>query len=134
MLGNILVGRYQFISHLGGGGFGETFVAFDTQLPGKPKCVVKKLQPQSQDPITLQTARRLFDTEAQVLYKLGTNEHIPLLLAYFEENQEFYLVQEFITGHDLSQELVPGKKFSQEEVIKLLQSILKIIKRKSISI
>lgn len=127
MLGNILVGRYQIISHLGGGGFGETFVAFDTQLPGKPQCVVKKLQPQSKDPITLQTARRLFDTEAQVLYKLGIHGHIPLLLAYFEENQEFYLVQEFITGHDLSQELEPGKKFSQAEVIKLLQSILEIL-------
>lgn len=95
MLGNMLVGRYQIISHLGGGGFGETFVAYDTQLPGKPKCVVKKLKPQATDPTTLQTARRLFDTEAQVLYKLGTHNQIPQLLAYFEENEEFYLVQEF---------------------------------------
>ncbi|MDJ0799315.1 MAG: tetratricopeptide repeat protein [Calothrix sp. MO_167.B12] len=127
MLGNILVGRYQIISHLGGGGFGETFVAFDTQLPGKPKCVVKKLKPQSRDPITLQTARRLFDTEAQVLYKLGNYKYIPQLLAYFEENQEFYLVQEFITGHDLSQELAPGKKWSQEEVITFLRALLEIL-------
>lgn len=127
MLGNTLVGRYQIISHLGGGGFGETFVACDTQLPGSPQCVVKKLKPQANDPVTLETARRLFDTEAQVLYKLGTHDYIPQLLAYFEENAEFYLVQEFIEGHDLSQELIPGKTLSQDEVISLLMEILQIL-------
>ena len=127
MLGNTLVGRYQIISHLGDGGFGETFVACDTHLPGLPQCVVKKLKPQATDPLNLETARRLFDTEAQVLYKLGIHDRIPQLLAYFEENAEFYLVQEFIAGHDLSTELAPGKIFSQEEVISLVQEILSIL-------
>ncbi|MBH8572546.1 tetratricopeptide repeat protein [Nostocaceae cyanobacterium CENA369] len=127
MLGNTLVGRYQIISHLGGGGFGETFVASDTHLPGVPECVVKKLKPQASDPVTLETARRLFDTEAQVLYKLGTHDRIPQLLAYFEEKAEFYLVQEFIEGHDLSKELAPGKTFSQIQVVLLLQEILEIL-------
>ncbi|MBG1270038.1 tetratricopeptide repeat protein [Nostoc sp. WHI] len=127
MLGNTLVGRYQIISNLGGGGFGETFVACDTQLPGSPQCVVKKLKPQASDPLTLETARRLFDTEAQVLYKLGTHDRIPQLLAYFEENAEFYLVQELIEGHDLSQELTPGKTLSQDQVISLLQELLTIL-------
>ncbi|MDB9305831.1 MULTISPECIES: serine/threonine-protein kinase [Cyanophyceae] len=127
MLGNTLVGRYQIISHLGGGGFGETFVACDTHLPGLPQCVVKKLKPQATDPVNLETARRLFDTEAQVLYKLGIHDRIPQLLAYFEENAEFYLVQEFIPGHNLSQELTPGKIFSPEEVISLIQEILAIL-------
>ncbi|WP_341528615.1 tetratricopeptide repeat protein [Nostoc sp. UHCC 0302] len=127
MLGNTLVGRYQIISLLGGGGFGETFVACDTQLPGSPKCVVKRLKPQASDPVTLETARRLFDTEAQVLYKLGTCDRIPKLLAYFEEDAEFYLVQEFIEGHDLSKEIIPGKTLSQDEVISLLEEILTIL-------
>ncbi|MFN6530202.1 tetratricopeptide repeat protein [Nostoc sp. ChiSLP03a] len=127
MLGNTLVGRYQIISNLGGGGFGETFVACDTQLPGSPLCVVKKLKPQASDPVTLETARRLFDTEAQVLYKLGTHDRIPQLLAYFEENAEFYLVQELIEGHDLSKELTSDKILSQEEVISLLQELLTIL-------
>ena len=127
MLGNTLVGRYQIIRHLGGGGFGETFVACDTQLPGLPQCVVKKLKPQSNDPVSLQTARRLFDTEAQVMYKLGTHDRIPQLLAYFEEKEEFYLVQEFIEGHDLSQQLTSEKNFTQAEVISLLQEILEIL-------
>ncbi|MHC5827157.1 MAG: protein kinase domain-containing protein, partial [Nostoc sp.] len=90
-------------------------------------CVVKKLKLQASDPITLETARRLFDTEAQVLYKLGTHDRIPQLLAYFEENAEFYLVQELIEGHDLSQELTPGKTLSQDQVISLLQELLTIL-------
>ena len=127
MLGNKLVGRYQIISNLGGGGFGETFVAYDTHLPGSPQCVVKKLKPEANDSTTLQTARRLFDTEAQVLYKLGIHERIPQLLAYFEENQEFYLVQEYIYGHDLDEEIKPGEPISEVQVISLLQEILEIL-------
>ncbi|MEC4819059.1 MAG: serine/threonine-protein kinase, partial [Scytonema sp. PMC 1069.18] len=127
MLGSTLVGRYQIMSHLGGGGFGETFVACDTQLPGTPQCVVKKLKPQAKDPVSLETARRLFDTEAQVLYKLGTHDRIPQLLAYFEENEEFYLVQEFIEGHNFSQEIIPGQALSQDQVIVLLEEILEIL-------
>lgn len=127
MLGKILAGRYEIVSHLGGGGFGQTFVARDTKLPGTPQCAVKLLRPQAHDPVTLQTARRMFDTEAQVLYRLGNHERIPQLLAYFEENEEFYLVQEFIEGHDLSLELTPGKRLSQEEVITFLEEIFEIL-------
>jgi tetratricopeptide (TPR) repeat protein len=127
MLGNTLVGRYQITNYLGGGGFGETYVANDTQLPGNPQCVVKKLKPQSTDIATLEIARRLFDTEAQVLYKLGNHDRIPQLLAYFEENAEFYLVQELIIGNDLSQELKSGVIFTQNQVISLLQEILEIL-------
>lgn len=127
MLGNTLVGRYQITNYLGGGGFGETYVANDTHLPGLPQCVVKKLKPQSGDIATLEIARRLFDTEAQVLYKLGTHDRIPQLLAYFEENAEFYLVQELIVGNNLSQELRPGTIFTENQVISLVQEILEIL-------
>ena len=127
MLGNTLVGRYQITNYLGGGGFGETYVANDTHLPGLPQCVVKKLKPQSSDIATLEIARRLFDTEAQVLYKLGTHDRIPQLLAYFEENAEFYLVQELIVGNNLSQELTSSTIFTENQVISLVQEILEIL-------
>ena len=125
--GQKLNGRYQIISHLGQGGFGTTFLAEDLHLPDKRKCVVKQLKPQANDPFTLETARRLFDTEAKTLYRLGNHPQIPQLFAYFEENQEFYLVQEYIQGCDLDQELKPGQVKSEEEVISLLQEILQIL-------
>ncbi|MGB7444206.1 MAG: tetratricopeptide repeat protein [Coleofasciculaceae cyanobacterium] len=120
-------GRYRIISQLGQGGFGQTFLAQDQHLPGNQQCVVKQLKPQATDPLTLQTARRLFDTEAQVLYRLGVHEQIPRLFAYFEENQEFYLVQELIEGEDLTHELIAGKKLDEKQTISLLKEILEIL-------
>ncbi|HEY9676029.1 MAG TPA: tetratricopeptide repeat protein [Waterburya sp.] len=126
-LGQTIGGRYKIITQLGQGGFGTTFVAEDLHLPGNYQCVVKQLKPQSTDPLTLETARRLFETEAKVLHQLGNHEQIPQLFAYFEENQEFYLVQELIEGNDLSQELTPGKQLSEDQAISLLKDILAIL-------
>jgi serine/threonine protein kinase len=127
MIGSILRGRYAILKQLGSGGFGETYIAEDRDLPGSPKCVVKRLKPQSQDPFVLQTAKRLFDTEAAVLYQLGSNDQIPRLMAHFEENQQFYLVQEFVEGRDLSQELLPGVRWNEAQVLAFLRDTLGIL-------
>ncbi|MGB3759157.1 MAG: protein kinase, partial [Rivularia sp. (in: cyanobacteria)] len=66
--------------------------------------------------------------EAQVLYRLGKgHKQIPEMFAHFEENDEFYLVQEFVDGHDLTKEIKQRHKLSEEKVIKLLQEILEVL-------
>lgn len=125
--GQTLGGRYQILTQLGQGGFGRTFLAEDLYLPGHPKCVVKQLQPMANDPDTLQVARRLFDTEAQILHQLGKHPQIPQLFAYFEESQDFYLVQEYIEGENLAEELASHKTIAEENVIYLLSEILEIL-------
>ncbi|NEO33670.1 MAG: tetratricopeptide repeat protein [Symploca sp. SIO3C6] len=122
-----LGGRYKIISQLGAGAFGQTFLAQDLHLPEHPQCVVKQLKPQVSDPKSLQTARRLFDTEAKVLYQLGHHDQIPLLLAHFEDNQEFYLAQELIEGEPLTKKLVENQPWSQNQVVTLLQDILQVL-------
>ncbi len=124
MLGKVLGGRYQVLLHLGGGGFGQTFLAQDRHLPGKPKCVVKQLKPQINDPSSLEAAVRLFDREAEVLYQLGSHPQIPQLFAHFEENAEFYLVQEFVEGTVLNKEMRRGRTFPEADVVELMQDIL----------
>ena len=125
--GTILRQRYKIIYILGSGAFGDTYLAADIDLPNHPKCVVKHLKPNS-DPVVLQTVRRLFDSEAKVLYRLGNDsDQIPRLFAHFEEQGEFYLVQEFVDGQDLSKEISSGKKLSETEVTKLLQEILEVL-------
>jgi eukaryotic-like serine/threonine-protein kinase len=129
VLGKILGGRYQITESLSKGGFGTTYLAQDTQRPGNPICVVKQLTPARKDESTLQIAQRLFNQEADILEKLGEHDQIPRLLAYIEESQEFYLVQEYIKGHDLSQEIPPkGAQKTEAETIKLIQDILEILK------
>lgn len=127
MIGQILGGRYQITAQLGQGGFGITYTAIDIGRPGNPQCIVKHFKPMSTDPYTLTNAKRLFDTEAEKLERLGNHDQIPRLLAFFEENQQFYIVQEYIEGHDLAQELISGQKLSEPIVIQLLQDILEVL-------
>ncbi|MBD2462904.1 tetratricopeptide repeat protein [Oscillatoria sp. FACHB-1407] len=120
-------GRYKIIGQLGAGGFGQTFLAEDLHLPGHPRCVIKRLQPQSTDAHNLQIARRLFESEAKVLYQLGDHDQIPRLLAHFEEADDFYLAQELIVGQPLNHELAAGKPWSEARVIALLKDILSVL-------
>ncbi len=125
--GKVLDGRYKIVKVLGSGGFSETYIAEDTRLPGKAQCVVKQLKPTYNKPDQLIIARRLFTSEAQTLQKLGTHNQIPQLLAYFEEEEEFYLVQEYIAGHALSDELTTGNPISESQVIEILQDLLETL-------
>ena len=127
IIGQILGGHYKVINLLGEGGFGETYLAQDTHLPDNPYRVVKKLKPQITNPSNLEIAQRLFDTEAKTLYKLGTHNQIPQLFAHFEEKGEFYLVQEYIEGDNLTKEIQPGKPLDEAQVIQLLQEILEVL-------
>ncbi|XZF62266.1 MAG: CHASE2 domain-containing protein [Gloeotrichia echinulata DVL01] len=125
--GNILSGRYKILQVLGSGGFSETYIAEDTQRPGNPLCVVKQLKPANTKSRDLELARRLFNSEAQTLEKLGIYHQIPQLLAYFEEDTEFYLIQEYIVGHPLSQELPSGKTLDETSVIEILRDLLQTL-------
>ena len=127
MIGQLLAGHYRVLQVLGVGGFGQTYITEDLHLPGNPKCVLKHLKPASADKELLEMARKFFEKEAIVLQQLGNHDRIPRLLAYFEEQQEFYLVQEYIPGHPLSTELQTGTKWSEQQVVELLQEILDIL-------
>ncbi len=127
-LGKILRQRYKIIDSLGSGGFGDTYLAQDLDLPGNPKCVVKHLKPRSSNPRVLAHAQMLFEREVKALYRLGQDsDQIPKLFANFQEGTEFYLVQEYIEGHDISQELTLGTKLSESETQDLLKGILEAL-------
>ena len=127
MIGLVLDRRYQIIEVLDRGGFGQTFLAEDTKRPGNPICVVKQLKPSFYDPELLNKARELFNREAESLQKLGEHDQIPRLLAYFEEDQEFYLIQEYILGNTLDRELIPDQPLTEDQVITIVQELLEIL-------
>jgi eukaryotic-like serine/threonine-protein kinase len=122
--GQLLCDRYRVEKALAAGGFGQTFLAVDTHLPSQPQVVVKLLKPAQNDPATLQIAQRLFNTEAETLERLGKdNDRIPSLYAYFPLQGEFYLVQEYIAGTTLTDEL-QKRKISESDTLAILHEIL----------
>lgn len=128
MLGLLISNRYRLTKCLRQGNFCETYLAEDTHLPDNPQCIVKKLKPQSSDPFVVETAKRLFNTEAMVLYRLGSHDRIPRLLAHVPNEDNFFLVQEYIDGDSLSDgEIRPGRRASEQGAIALLEDVLEIL-------
>ncbi|OUL27929.1 serine/threonine protein kinase [Nostoc sp. RF31YmG] len=128
MLGSKLLGeRYQVVEVLSQGAFCQTYKVQDSYLPNHPTRVVKHFLPSSKYSIPVEIRRRLFTREVESLKKLSNYDLVPQLLADFEDNLEFYLVQEFIEGHPLSAELSPGHCWSESKVFQLLYEILSIL-------
>jgi serine/threonine protein kinase, bacterial len=123
----LLRDRYRVIQALGQGGFGATFLAKDESLPGEPCCVIKQLRPTTSGAHLLPMARELFEREARTLGKIGNHPQVPMLLAYFEDNQQFYLVQEYISGWTLQQEVRKSGPFSEAGVKQFLSEILPLL-------
>ncbi len=134
----LLLGRYMPLKLLARGGFGAAFLARDRYTPGMRKCVVKQLQPSTTNPEQLEVAKNLFYREGEVLEELGSHPLIPDLLAFFElpvagkqageQDNFFYLAQEFIDGQTLEEELLDKGAFSEADVLELLQEVLPILK------
>jgi WD40 repeat protein len=127
MLGKLLRGRYQIIDTLSSGGFCQTYLAKDISVADSPTCVIKQLKIVPSFTNHLPTLDRLLEREAEALKKLGSYDRVPQLLAHFEEDKEFYLVQELIVGHPLTEELHQGVRWSESQVTELLQEVLEIL-------
>jgi WD40 repeat protein len=122
-----LRGRYRIVRTLGQGGFGKTFLAVDEDRL-KARCVIKQFSPQLKSPKSLAKAVQLFEQEAVRLNELGEHPHIPSLMAYFEQDNRLYLVQQFIEGATLAQELSRQGCFGEQKIRELLAGLLPILK------
>ncbi|NER81841.1 MAG: CHASE2 domain-containing protein [Leptolyngbya sp. SIO1D8] len=127
VVGSLLGGRYQVLEILGSGGFSETYTAQDTQRPGQPTCVVKQLKIISDDPKAHELAHRLFLSEADTLERLGHHHQIPRLLAHFDTNSAFYLVEEMVQGTTIKTELEDRQPKSQAWAMNFLLDILPVV-------
>ncbi|QIR38492.1 serine/threonine protein kinase [Tolypothrix sp. PCC 7910] len=124
----LLNNRYQVIQTLGSGGFGETFLAEDTQMPSKRRCVIKQLKPIQNNPQIYQLVRERFQREAAILEDLGgATDQIPSLYAYFQSEGQFYVVQELIEGQTLTAKLQQQGLLSESSVREILVNLLPVL-------
>lgn len=123
----LLRGHYRPVRPLGQGGFARTYLAVDEDRLKTP-CVIKQFSPQIQGTNSLDKAIQLFNQEAVRLHELGEHPQIPTLLAYFEQDKYLYLVQQFIEGQTLFQELHRQGTFSEPKIRQVLGDILPVLK------
>ncbi|ACK73321.1 serine/threonine protein kinase [Gloeothece citriformis PCC 7424] len=122
----LLQGHYRVIEPLGGGGFGRTYLMEDLHKFNE-QCVLKQLAPQVQGSWARQKAIELFEQEAKRLQQLGKQNQSPTLYAYFKQDNYLYLVQEFIKGKNLLQELQDQGIFNEAKIRQLLNVLLPLL-------
>lgn len=130
---SLLGSRYRILRELGRGGFGYTYLAEDVNRFNE-LCVLKEFFPQVNDDAALQKAKQLFEREAGVLYQLN-HPQIPkfreLLRVQSNGQGRLFLVQDYVEGPTfqelLETRLAAGNRFSEPEVIQLLQQVLPVL-------
>lgn len=145
MVGQTLGGRYRILEELGSSG--QTYLAQDGHHPEQPRVILRRWQPGScsedsipplglEEPSSPKTPspsskRHLFQQEAALWERLGSHEGIPRLLTYFEQEGDFYWVEEWIEGPTLEQALrqatEQGQPWTEAEVRAFLQDVLQTL-------
>ena len=128
-IGTIVKNRYQIQGVLGRGGFGRTYLASNVERCGE-MCVLKVFLPTDTDQAAIQRSRKLFEREARVLYKIN-HPQVPKFLAWFEEAEQLFIVQEYINGKTyfrlLRERQKQGTLFSEPEIIQWLKDLLPVL-------
>ncbi len=123
---SLLLGdRYRPTKSIAREGFGIALLAEDEFKPSKPPCVIKQFFPLQHN--NAPKAVELFRQEAVRLEQLGKHPQIPELLAHFEQADQLYIVQEFIDGKNLAQELAQTGAFREHQIRSLLQDLLSVL-------
>jgi len=117
MVGKI-IRDLKFISEIGQGGMGVIYLAEHVHL-GK-KMAVKCLHPElTRNP----DFRKRFDKEARAQAKLD-HSNIVHVNDYFEENDTFYLVMDYINGTELEEVIEEIKSLAIDQALVIFKKVL----------
>ncbi|NCO75252.1 MAG: protein kinase [Cyanobacteria bacterium] len=126
----ILENKYRIIQKLGKGGFSRTYLVENIQ-ENRKHYLLKEFLPNHNNKTEFnQKSLELFYQEASILSKLN-HPQIPKFLDWFQENNNFFIVQEYIKGDNYWQLLCKRKReqrlFSEAEIIQWFKDLLPLI-------
>ncbi|NEP89684.1 MAG: tetratricopeptide repeat protein [Okeania sp. SIO2C2] len=119
--------RYRLIKPINSSILGQTYLATDTHRPKSPQCLVREIRLSNFKKENREVILSLFQEKAEKIYRLSQHNGLLNLLAYSEENNNIYLVEDYIVGLSLNQELAIVKFLPEVEVIKILKDVLEIL-------
>ena len=125
VFGNLLGGRFRVVQTIADEGYGQTYLVEDTVITEMPRWIAKSFCLINKTNLQLDWARSLFRNEVPKLQKLSDlSNDFPKIATYFEQEEEFYIVEEAIAGTRVSDEIAKGKLYSESEVINFLNQLL----------
>jgi WD40 repeat protein len=105
--------------------YGQTYLVEDAVVREMPRWIAKSFCLINKTNLQLDWARSLFRNEVPKLQKLSElSSDFPKITTYFEQEDEFYIVEEAIAGTRLSDEIATGRLYSESEVINFLNQLL----------
>jgi serine/threonine protein kinase len=122
-IGTVLRDRYEIVEQIGMGSFGIMYIAEDRDYPDRKSFAIKQFNPLNTRQKNIDIARAKFNDEANTLARLA-HDLIPKLYARFEEDGQFYIVQDLVEGVPLAQELKAGDRKNERYLKKLLIDLL----------
>jgi serine/threonine protein kinase len=118
-LGQTVGGRYELIERISAGGMGQVFRGIDTQLFQRSVAIKILHQHLLGDPDLQKQLRRRFEEEARLSTLLGEHPLIIKILDYGIEEDQPYLVMEYLSGHGLGDLIVRDGSMAPHRVVHL---------------
>lgn len=122
----VVGGRYSITDYLGGDLGMETYVADNLRRQYQSPCLIKQIELLDADGDGKAEIEQRFAEELSILERLGYHQQIPQIWDHFVENDEFYLVQEFVLGENLAQK-IERQDISVPQIISILESTLVVL-------
>src|SRR5438270_9604325 len=119
-------GRYIVKRMLGEGGMGTAMLATDIRLDSK-SVVIKELLSDNTDPARMQEDVRNFKREVALLAHLD-HPLIPNVTDHFQEGSRYFMVQEFVDGENLEEQIERlNQPLKERDVLVCASEILDVL-------
>ncbi len=121
--GKVIGQRYQLVQNIAAGGMGQVFKAVDTRLFNRPVAVKLLHQNLAGDENTCRHLLKRFQQEIRISTLLGEHPAIVKVLDYGLENNQPYLVMEYLTGRSLGELMLKQPLLPPQQVVKIARQV-----------